>query len=167
MGSIGKKQSLCCPKHIRGCYGKNDTKRKGFGCNEPAATGYKRIITAAKEIKPDILVFFHSDGNCEEIIPDLIDVGIGILNPVQPECMDPAEIKLKYGHKLAFWGTIGTQTTMPFGTSEDVKQTVKERIETVGVGGGLLLSPTHLLQVEVPWDNIIAFFDAVDEYGVY
>jgi len=129
--------------------------------------GYIKIINAAKEVNPDILIFFHSDGDCQEIIPDLIEIGTDILNPVQPECMDPAEIKKQYGDKLAFWGTIGTQTTMPFGTPDDVRQAVKERIETVGAGGGLLLSPTHLLQVETPWENIIAFFDAVDEFGYY
>ena len=125
------------------------------------------IVRAAREIKPDILVFYHSDGDCDDIIPDLIEIGVDILNPVQPECMDPAEIKQKYGHKLAFWGTIGVQTTMPFGTTTDVRNEVKKRIETVGVGGGLLLSPSHTMQVEVPWENIIAFFDAVDEFGKY
>ena len=128
---------------------------------------YVEIINAAREIKPDILTFFHSDGDCSEIIQDLIEVGIDILNPVQPECMDPAEIKNKYGDSLAFWGTIGTQRTMPFGTPEEVRQEVKERIETVGRGGGLLLAPTHLLQSEVPWENVVAFFKAVDEFGSY
>lgn len=128
---------------------------------------FAKIIKAAREVKPDILVFYHSDGDCREVITDLIEIGIDILNPVQPECMNPAEIKLKYGDKLAFWGTIANQTTMPFGTPDDVKREVKERIETVGRGGGLLLTPSHLLQAEVPWENVIAFFEAVDEYGVY
>jgi uroporphyrinogen decarboxylase len=129
--------------------------------------GFVRIIKAAREAKPDILIFYHSDGDCREIIPDLIDIGIDILNPVQPECMNPAEIKIQYGDRLAFWGTIGNQTTMPFGTPEDVIREVRERIETVGKGGGLLLTPSHLLQAEVPWENVVAFFKAVDEYGIY
>ncbi len=66
-----------------------------------------------------------------------------------------------------FIGTIGTQTTLPFGTPDDVKNEVKLRIETVGKGGGLLLGPTHLLQDEVPWENVIAFFEAVKEFGKY
>jgi len=81
--------------------------------------------------------------------------------------MDPAEIKEQYGDRLAFWGTIGTQTTMPFGTPEEVKAVVKERIQTVGRGGGLLLAPTHKLEPDVPWENVLAFFDAVEEYGTY
>jgi len=127
----------------------------------------KRVIKVAKEVKPDILIFYHSDGNCEPIIPDLIEIGVDILNPVQPECMDPVKLKNLYGDKLAFWGTIGTQTTMPFGTPEDVREEVKERIETVGKGGGLLLAPSHILEPEVPWENIVAFFEAIEEYGRY
>lgn len=127
----------------------------------------KKVIKVAKEVKPDILIFYHSDGNCEPIIPDLIEIGVDILNPVQPECMDTAKLKNLYGDKLAFWGTIGTQTTMPFGTPEDVKKEVKERIETVGKDGGLLLAPSHILEPEVPWENIVAFFEAIEEYGRY
>jgi uroporphyrinogen decarboxylase len=125
----------------------------------------KAIIDAAREVKPDILVFFHTDGSVEPVIPDLIEIGVDILNPVQPECMDPADIKRRYGDRLAFWGTIGTQTTMPFGSRDDVRRVVKERIETVGPEG-LLLAPTHVLEPEVPWENIVAFVEAVEEYGV-
>jgi uroporphyrinogen decarboxylase len=125
------------------------------------------IIAAARKVKPDLLVFYHSDGNIAPIIPELIEVGVDILNPVQPECMDPARLKREYGNHLAFWGTIGTQTTMPFGTPQEVKATVKERIETVGQGGGLLLAPTHVIEPEVPWENVVAFFEAVEEYGQY
>ncbi len=124
-----------------------------------------RIIQAAKEVKPDIHIFYHSDGDCRAVIPDLIEIGVTVLNPIQPECMEPAEIKAAFGDRLAFWGTIGTQTTMPFGTPEQVRATVKKRIMTVGKGGGLLIAPTHILEPEVPWDNIIAFVEAVSEYG--
>ena len=126
-----------------------------------------KVIKKAKEIKPDIIICFHSDGDCREVIPELIEIGVDILNPVQPECMDPAEIKKLFGDKLAFHGTIGTQTTMPFGTPDDVKKVVKERIETVGIGGGFLIGPTHLLQDEVPFENVLAFFEAVEKYGYY
>ena len=124
----------------------------------------REIISAAKKVNADLLAFYHSDGNIEPIIPELIEIGIDILNPVQPECMDPAQLKREYGDRLAFWGTIGTQTTMPFGTPEEVKATIKERIETVGQGGGLLLAPTHVIEPDVPWENVIAFFEAIEEY---
>lgn len=129
--------------------------------------GLAEVIQSAREAKPDIIIFFHSDGDVSEFVPDLIEIGLDVLNPIQPECMDPAEMKRKYGHKLAFWGTIGTQTTMPFGTKEEVRQVVKERIETVGKGGGLLIAPSHLIEPEVPWENIMAFVDAVEEFGYY
>ena len=118
-----------------------------------------KLISTAKSIKKDILIFYHSDGNIEKIIPELIEIGVNILNPVQPECLDP--------EKIAFWGTIGTQSTMPFGSVEDVRNIVKERIRTCGKSGGLLLAPTHVLEPEVPWENIVAFVEAVKEFGKY
>ena len=126
-----------------------------------------RVIAAAKAVKPDLHIFYHSDGDCSAIIPELIEIGVTVLNPVQPECMDPAQLKLEYGDRLAFWGTVGTQSTMPFGTPQDVRAVVKERIETVGAGGGLLISPTHTLEPEVPWENVLAFIEAVREFGGY
>ena len=72
-------------------------------------------------------------------------------------------MKKKYSDRLAFWGTIGTQTVMPFGTPDEVKRTVKERIELFAPG--LVLAPTHVLEPDVPWENIVAFFEAVEEFG--
>ncbi|MBN1315066.1 MAG: hypothetical protein JXA42_06345 [Anaerolineales bacterium] len=123
------------------------------------------IIQAARDVKPDIHIFYHSDGDCRAIIPDLIEIGVTVLNPVQPECMDPAALKIEYGDRLAFWGTIGTQTTMPFGTPDEIRAVVNERIETVGKGGGLVISPTHTLEPDVPWENIVALIDSVSEFG--
>ncbi len=127
----------------------------------------KRIIQRVKEASSEVLILFHSDGAIEELIPDLIDIGVDILNPIQPECMDPAKIKRKYGNHLAFWGTVGTQTTMPFAPPEKVQQVVRERIETVGKKGGLLIAPTHVIEPEVPWENILAFAEAVEKFGKY
>lgn len=128
---------------------------------------WARVWRAAREVKPDIQIFYHSDGNIEEVIPDLIEIGLDILNPVQPECMDPAKLKAQYGDRLAFWGCVGTQTTFPFGTPDEMRRTVKDLIETVGKGGGLYLAPTHVLEPDVPWENILAFFEAVETYGTY
>lgn len=126
-----------------------------------------RVIAAAKAARPDVLVFYHTDGDAMAVVPDLIEIGVDILNPIQCECMDPAEAKRLYGKDLAFWGTLGTQSTLPFGAPEDVRREVKERMETVGVGGGLLLAPTHMIEPEVPWENILAAVEAVEEYGCY
>ncbi|MCL6488309.1 MAG: hypothetical protein K6T76_05155, partial [Alicyclobacillus mali] len=95
-----------------------------------------RIIAAAREQNPEILIFFHTDGFVEPIIDDLIEIGVDVLNPIQPECMDIAALKDKYGDRLSFWGGVGIQTTMPFGTPAEVKEVVRQTIETVGAGGG-------------------------------
>jgi len=128
---------------------------------------HARLIQEIKKVNPNLIIAYHSDGFIEPIIPDLIEIGVDVLNPVQPECMDPNRLKQRYGRDLAFWGTIGTQTTMPFGSPNDVRRVVKERIKTVGRGGGLLIAPTHVLEPDVPWENILAFFEAVEEYGEY
>jgi uroporphyrinogen decarboxylase len=120
-----------------------------------------RVIAAAKQIRPEILIFYHGDGNMEAILPDLIEMGVDVLNPVQPDCMDPVRMKAIYGNHLAFWGCIGTQTTMPFGSPSEVKRTVRHLIDTVGAGGGLFLAPTHTLEPDVPWANVEAFIEAV------
>jgi uroporphyrinogen decarboxylase len=127
----------------------------------------QRIIEAARAVRPDLPVFYHSDGNPEAIIPELIEIGVTIIDPVQPECIDPVKVKRLYGDHLALWGTIGTQTTMPFGTPADVRAEVKQRIETLGYDGGLVLGPTHSLEPDVPGENIVALYEAIAEYGVY
>jgi len=124
-------------------------------------------IQAAKKANPEVLALYHSDGVIYDIIPELIDIGVDILNPVQPECMDAVELKRMYGKRLSFWGTIGTQTTMPFGTPQDVEEAVRQMILTVGQGGGLCIAPTHLLEPEVPFENIETFVKAVRKYGGY
>jgi uroporphyrinogen decarboxylase len=126
-----------------------------------------RVIQAAKEVKSDIIIFYHSDGNVWDAIPDLIDAGVEVLNPVQPECIDPASVKKEFGDQLSFFGTISLQKTMPFGTPDDVRKEVKLRMETIGWNGGLLLAPSHVLQPDTPWDNVVAFFEAVEEFGYY
>lgn len=127
----------------------------------------KRAIAAAKAVNPDILAFYHSDGVIYDVIEDLIEIGVDILNPVQPECVDPAKVKEMYGDRLSFWGCVGTQTTMPFGSTDDVDKCVKELCEVVGKGGGLTVAPTHMLEPDVPYENIEAFVKAAKNYGKY
>ena len=119
-------------------------------------------VRAVKEANPATRVFYHSDGNVETFIPDLIEIGIEILNPVQPECMDPAAVKRNYGDRLSFWGTVSVQRTMPHGTPDEVRAEVRARIRDVGQSGGLILAPAHVLPPETPWENIVAFFVAAD-----
>lgn len=123
-------------------------------------------IAAARRIKPDMLVFYHSDGNVEPLIEGFIEAGVDILNPVQPECMDIGELKKKYGDRLAFHGGIGVQSVMPFGTSDEVRDTVRRTIDTMADnGGGYLCSTAHMIRPEVPWENVMALVETVREYG--
>jgi uroporphyrinogen decarboxylase len=108
--------------------------------------------------------FFHSDGWIEPIIPDLIEIGVDILNPIQPECMDPVKLKELYGDELCFEGTVGVQSTLPFGTPDDVAEEVKERISSLGPTG-LILGPTHAMQPDVSVDNILALYRTAHKYG--
>jgi uroporphyrinogen decarboxylase len=124
-----------------------------------------KVFQAAKQAKPDVLIFYHSDGYVEPILDDLIEIGLDVLNPVQPECMDVGALKRRYGSRLSFWGTIGLQRALPFGTPQQVEDEVRRRIEEAGAGGGLLLSPAHVLAPEVPLENIRAMFDAAAKYG--
>jgi len=126
----------------------------------------RKVIQAAKNANPDILISYHSCGYIEPFIPDLIEVGVDILNPIQPECMDFAAIHAKYGNQISFNGTIGTQQLMPFGKPEEVKAEVKRNLDIAGKKGGLFCCPTHLLEPEVPWENIEAYVEACREYKI-
>lgn len=124
----------------------------------------KRLIRTVKEVNPDLLFSYHSCGFIEPFIPDLIEAGVDILNPVQPECMPFAGIHAEYGGALSFWGTIGTQTTMPFGTPDEVRREVRKNLGIAGGQGGLLCTPTHLLEPEVPMANIDAYLQACEDW---
>jgi uroporphyrinogen decarboxylase len=128
---------------------------------------YARLVGAFKEQKPDLKIAYHCDGYFEPIIPELIEIGLDALNPVQPLAMDPAEIKRKYGDRLSFWGTVDTQRTFPFGSPKEVEEEVRERLRTVAPGGGLILCSSHRVQPDVPLENIRAFYRAAQEYGAY
>lgn len=121
------------------------------------------FIAEIKQINPQVKVAYHSDGNVERIIPELIEIGLDVLNPVQPACMDPAELKRKYGRNLCFWGTIDEQHTLPFGTPADVANEIRRRLKTIGAGGGLILGPTHHVQLDTPMENFWAMVETITQ----
>lgn len=125
---------------------------------------YQKLIAMVKAENPELIIFYHSCGYITPFIPHLIDVGVDVLNPIQPECMKFDEIHAKFGDQLSFHGTIGTQTTMPFCTPEEVKTQVTHHLTVAGEKGGLFPAPTHLLEPEVPWENIYAYIDACREF---
>ncbi len=128
---------------------------------------YAELFAEWKAINPDVKIAFHTDGFVLPIIPDFIEIGLDILNPIQPKSMDPGEIKKKFGDRLTLWGTIDIQEVLPFGTAQDVANEVKLRLSTAGARGGLILAPAHNIQPEVPIENILAFYETAKTCGRY
>lgn len=120
----------------------------------------KKIIRAAKEENPDVIIFMHSCGKVEDVIDDFIEAGVEVLNPLQPECNDLKMIGAKYKDRLSFWGGIGVQLTMPFGSPEEVTAKVNETNDVLGKEGCYLLAPAHILDPSIPWDNVMAYIEA-------
>jgi uroporphyrinogen decarboxylase len=119
------------------------------------------LIASLRAINPHIKIAYHTDGVVYPIIPDLIEIGLNVLNPIQPMSMDPCRLKNEYGNNLCFWGSLDIQKTLPFGTPEQVKLEVITRLRTIGRGGGLLIGPTHNLQLDTPLENFWAMVDAI------
>ena len=124
------------------------------------------LISEAKRLNPGIHIFIHSDGNLMEIMDDLIEIGFDIINPVQPECMDPTEVKQRWGDRITLHGTLSIQQTLPFGTVEDVRREVTDRIENCGYNGGLVIGPSNVIPYDVPIENVVTAFQTVLEYDM-
>jgi len=114
---------------------------------------FKRIRQAGK------YAFLHSCGDIFAVLPDVVDMGVQVLNPVQPECMDIATIKSRFGDKLAFWGGISTQQTLPMGSPDDVRREVRAVAALLGARGGYILSPAQSIQDDVPLENCLALIE--------
>ncbi len=128
---------------------------------------YAKLFSEFKKQNKNIKIAYHSDGNCEAILDELYEIGLDIINPVQPACMEPGYIKKKYGKKLAMWGTMDVQNVLPFGTPQDVKKEVRRLIKDCAEGGGFILAPAHNIQSDTSMENILAFYEAAKEYGEY
>lgn len=128
---------------------------------------YAKLFAEWKAIHPSVKVAFHSDGYVYPILADLVEIGLDILNPVQPKSMDPAQVKRDFGDHLTLWGTVDIQEVLPYGRPEDVAAEVRLRMRTVGRGGGLIIAPAHNIQADVPIENILAFYHSSKEYGRY
>lgn len=125
-----------------------------------------RVIRLVREIDPDVLIFYHSDGNFTRLVPDLVEIGVNVINPVQPDCMDAAMLKREFGDRLALWGTVGTAWRWDKGTPAQIRSEVRKRIETLASGGGLLIAPAYDIDF-VPLENVVAFIEAVNEFEGY
>jgi uroporphyrinogen decarboxylase len=129
----------------------------------------KRLVSCIKSLT-SAKIWYHTCGACFDLIPDLLDNGIDILNPVQisAEGMDPAVLKREFGKDLIFWGGgIDTQNVLPRGTPAEVREHVRKNVATFKVGGGFVFNSVHNIQADVPAENIAALFDAAYEFGFY
>jgi uroporphyrinogen-III decarboxylase len=121
------------------------------------------LIASLRAINPHLKIAYHTDGVVYAIIPELIEIGIDILNPIQPLAMDPVKLKNEYGDRLCFWGSMDIQQTLPFGTPDDVRNEVIARLKTLGKGGGLIIGPTHNVQLDTPLENFSAMVNTIRE----
>ena len=131
---------------------------------------HKEIIDVIKAAKKDVSVFFHSCGAIREFIPDMIEIGVDALNPVQVSAdgMDTKQLKQEFGDEIAFWGGgVDTQNVLPNGSQREVRQEVKKRIDDLAPGGGFVFSAVHNIQADVPPENIVAMWKTLQEYGSY
>jgi uroporphyrinogen decarboxylase len=125
----------------------------------------KRMIDLAHEA--GAFVFHHSDGAIRRIIPDMIEAGIDILNPIQWRCdgMEREGLKRDFGRKVVFHGAMDNQYTLAFGTMEEVRQEVLDNLRILGEGGGYILAPCHNIQAVSPPENIVAMYETGYECG--
>lgn len=129
--------------------------------------GFAAFIALAKDYA--CRVAHHSCGSIKPIIPDLIECGLDILNPIQPEAseMEAADLKRLFGERLCFHGSISIQRTLPFGTPDDVADEVRRRVEALASGGGFIFCTAHNIQADTPVENAVALFEAYRRYGRY
>jgi uroporphyrinogen decarboxylase len=122
-----------------------------------------------KHLDPSMPLMFHTDGAIRPFIPDMIQGGIGVLNPIQPDCegMESAKLKEDFGSELVFHGGIDIQSVLPYGSIEEVRAAVKRAICSLAAGGGYILSPAHFVQSDTSPENIVAMTKAAHEFGRY
>lgn len=127
--------------------------------------GMKRVIDLAHQA--GAYAFHHNDGNCRAILPEMIELGIDVLNPIQwrAQGMERAALKRDFGDKLVFHGALDNQYTLPFGTADEVRQEVADNLLILGAGGGYILAPCHNIQAVSPAENIVAMYEAGYELG--
>ena len=126
----------------------------------------KRLIDDCRAVNPDVLFFVHSDGDVSDLVPDFVELGFDVINPLQPECMDPAAVKREWGDRVVLHGGISLQETLPFGTVAEVRQEVEALIRTCGYDGGLVVFPSNVIQPDTSVENIIACFHAARDFDL-
>ncbi len=119
------------------------------------------LMASLKRINPRVKIAYHSDGMIYPIIPELIEIGLDVLNPIQPAAIDPIKLKNDFGDRLCFWGSVDLQHTLPYGTPSEVEAEIIVRLKTIGNHGGLIIGPTHNIQLDTPLENFWAMVNTI------
>jgi uroporphyrinogen decarboxylase len=130
----------------------------------------RRLFETIRRLAPHAKILYHCDGAIRGILPDFIEVGVDVLNPLQLTAagMEARELKAEFGDRLCFWGGgVDTQQVLPHGTPQQVRQQVKDRIEALAPGGGFVFTTVHNVQADVPPENFWAMWEALQEHGAY
>ena len=128
---------------------------------------YADMFASFKKLNPNIKICYHSCGNLQDVVDDLVEIGLDVLNPIQPMAMNPAEFKKRFGKNITMYGTMDVQQIMPFGTAAEVREEVRGLIRDCAPGGGYILSPAHHIQSDTSVENVEAFYAAAREFGNY
>lgn len=127
---------------------------------------WRTIISETRKINGDVRFFFHSDGDVRPIIDDIIEVGFDVLNPLQPECVNPAEIKARWGDRIALDGGGSVQRTLPRGTVDDVRREVDFLMTTCAYDGGYVFRASNAVSFDCPVENVVAFYETARDYDL-
>jgi len=133
---------------------------------------WKSMIKHGEKAEYDLIhsfgkdVWVHSCGKIDAIMSELCEIGMDVLNPVQPECMDLNELKDNYGHAVTYYGGISTQRTLPYGTPSEVAAETEYTIKLMNGNGGYITAPSQEIQTDVPYENLRALIDTAKKYGL-
>jgi uroporphyrinogen decarboxylase len=127
---------------------------------------WSRIIRETRKVRPDVKFFFHCDGNLTPIIEDIIEVGFDILNPLQPECLNPGLVKAKWGRRLTLDGGGSVQRTLPFGTVEDVRREVDFLMRCCAYDGGYIFRASNAVSFDCLLQNVVTFYETARDYDL-
>ncbi len=118
-----------------------------------------KMVARIRAIDPDVLAFLHSDGNLADVLPDLIECGFDAVHPIQPESMDMADVKRRFGDRFTLFGGVSVQSELPNSRPEDIRRLVRQRVDTLGKGGGFFLAPSNSMLPDIPDASILALYE--------
>jgi len=127
---------------------------------------WRRIVEETRKVNPEVRFFFHCDGDLRPIVDDLIEIGFDIIDPIQPECINPAAFKARWGDRVTLEGGGSVQRTLPFGTVEEVRREVDFLMRHCAYNGGFILRASNAVSFDCPIENVVAFYETARDYDL-